>query len=234
MTNKQYIEKIISSVDRILVDTSTLMSPGFLQFISNNKEELVLACKKLIIPKAVYSELARHLASADSDKAELALSAVELISLNKDIFQVENVPLSNDEVLHAFADAELLSELTIHKSNSNQLLLTNDKKLSCDAFDLNQQQSCKGCKVLVCYINWCGEMQCCDCARFSRVNYSNDLNKGIDTIDAVEDEINNVNSSLRNKNSWKFDWKSGAIGVSGIGAVYCILWGGKQILQYAK
>lgn len=41
MTNTQYIEKILSSVERIIVDTSTLMTKGFQQFIINNQERLL-------------------------------------------------------------------------------------------------------------------------------------------------------------------------------------------------
>ena len=80
------------------------------------------------------------------------MAAIELLALNKAIFQVENVPLTAEEIAHTFADAQLLAELTLHRSDYNQLLITNDRKLSCDAYDLNQQQSCKGRKVLVCYI----------------------------------------------------------------------------------
>ena len=109
MTNIQYTEKTLSSVDRILVDTSTLMSPGFQQFISNNKGLLLAAGKKLIVPRTVYMELARHVGSIDSEKSEHAMAAVELLSQTKDIFTVVNVPFTEEELAHAFADAQLLS-----------------------------------------------------------------------------------------------------------------------------
>lgn len=141
MTNTQYIDKILSSVERILVDTSTLMTNGFQQFICNNKDRLLADGKEIIVPKAVYTELARHMESTDSEKSELAMAAIELMALNKNVFQIENTTLTEEDIAHAFADAQLLSELTLHRSDYNQLLITNDRKLSCDAFDLNQQQS---------------------------------------------------------------------------------------------
>ncbi|MBQ8325544.1 MAG: hypothetical protein IJX86_00605 [Lachnospiraceae bacterium] len=234
MNNTEYIEKIIVSVDRILVDTSTLMTNGFQQFISSNKHSLILEQKKIIIPKAVYTELARHIGSDNPEKNERAMAAVELMSLNKDVFQIENVPLSEDEIAHAFADAQLLSELTLHKSEYNQLLITNDRKLSCDAFDLNQQQSCKGRKVLVCYINWYGEMQCCECAR-----HSTDTPEET-TLPTLEDitcpntsEVFNDNSSYID-GSWNFDWKSSVITLCGIGALYALCKNYHFLTKYVK
>lgn len=93
MNNTQYIEKVFSSVERILVDTSTLMSRGFHQFIYNNRDRLLADGKRIIVPKAVYTELARHMGSEDEKKSALAMDAVDLMALNKDIFQVENAPL---------------------------------------------------------------------------------------------------------------------------------------------
>lgn len=223
MNNTQYIEKIITSVDRILVDTSTLMTNGFQQFIFNNKKSLIMGQKKIIIPKAVYTELARHMISDNSEKSSRAMAAAELMSLNKDVFQIENISLSQEDIAHTFADAQLLSELTLHKSDYNQLLITNDKKLSCDAFDLNQQQSCKGRKILVCYINWYGEMQCCECARQSANNSqerTTPIFADIDLPNNTKEHIDNSSSSA--ENSWKFDWKSSVITLCSAGALYAL------------
>lgn len=233
MTNKQYTEKTIGSVERILVDTSTLMSNGFQQFIHNNQGLLTSGGKKIIVPKAVYTELARHLGSADSKKSELALAAVELLAIHKELFSVESAPLTEDEIAHAFADAQLLSELTLHRSKYNQLLITNDRNLSCDAFDLNQQQSCKGRKVLVCYINWCGELQCCECAR---TNTEQIIAVPVSTISEIpaslipESTLPKV--SQRTEEVWKFDWASGLVSISGLGMLYGIFKSGKTLIKY--
>ena len=225
MTNKQYVEKIITSVDRILVDTSTLMTHGFQQFIGNNKERLISGGKSIIVPKSVYTEIARLLDSEEPEKSAAAMSAVELLALNKNIFQVESAPLTEEEIAHAFADAQLLSELTLHKSDYNQLLITNDRKLSCDAFELNQQQSCKGRRILVCYINWCGELQCCECARpASEKKDEHTMPSSEEPVQAIAvSEDAPINLTEQEEAPWIFDWKSGLIGISGIGILFGLL-----------
>lgn len=232
MTNAQYTEKILSSVERIIVDTSTLMTRGFQQFIYNNKERILANGQKMIVPKAVYAELARHIGSEDESKSKDAMAAVELMTMNRDVFQVESTPLSEEEIAHAFADAQLLSELTLHRSDYNQLLITNDRRLSCDAFSLNQQQSCKGRRVLVCYINWCGELQCCDCARpaADRVPEKPVL---ISPENNTESPSTIPDASIRgtSDNNWEFDWKSGLLSLSGTGLIYCLYRGGKAFLR---
>ena len=235
MNNTQYIEKILASAERILVDTSTLMTRGFQQFIYNNKERFHSDNKKIIVSRAVYAELARHMESTDSEKSASAMAAIELMVLNKSIFQVDSISLDKAELAHAFADAQLLSELTLYKSNYNQLLITNDRKLSCDAFALNQQLSCKGRKIFVCYINWRGELQCCECARPSAENI---LEK---TITVTKEDFHTHTISERyhgtsedNKPSWEFDWKSGIMSISGIGILYSLYKGRKALIRYTN
>ncbi len=215
MTNVQYIENTISTVDRILLDTSTLMTPGCRQFILNNKTLLCDSGKKLLVPKAVYSELARHLGSDDPEKREHAAAAIELVCTNKEIFETETISLTEEEIAHAFADAQLLSELTLHRSDFNQLLITNDRKLSCDAFDLNQQQSCRGRKVFVCYINRFGEMHRCDCARPA----AEDLDP--ETAAQAETETTPAPAAA-DGSAWSFDVASGFLSVSVAGFLYAI------------
>lgn len=232
MTNTQYTEKVFSSVERILVDTSTLMTPGFQRFIRNNKQHLLGIGKAIIVPKAVYTELARHMESDDAEKVELAMSAVELMALNKDVFQVESTKLTEEEIAHAFADAQLLSELTLHRSDYNQLLITNDRRLSCDAFDLNQQQSCKGRRVLVCYINWYGELQCCECARPSIERpVTEPVVSTHETKSERSTEEPRFNEAENSDESWEFDWLSSLVGVSSVGILYGLYKGGKALLR---
>lgn len=232
MTNVQYIEKILSSVDRIIVDTSTLMTRGFQQFIHNNKDRFLVDDKKIIVPKAVYTELVRHLSSTDKEKRECAMGAINLLTHNKSIFCIESAPLSEDEITHAFADAELLSELTLYRQNCNQLLITNDRRLSCDAFDLNQQQSCKGRRILVCYVNWCGELQCCDCARIpadrppkERIYITHESDK------TPTNHVPQSNSETIAEEAWEFDWASGILALSSAGLIYGLYRGGKALLH---
>lgn len=232
MTNSQYTEKTLASVQRILVDTSTLMTPGFQRFICNSKELLLSSNQKIVVPKAVYTELARHMGSEDTYKCEHAMAAIDLMAVNKDIFQVESSPLSEDEIAHAFADAQLLSELTLHRSDYSQLLITNDRKLSCDAFDLNQQQSCKGRRVLVCYINWYGELQCCDCAKPSATKVTEKATSiNLDNRTEFQNTLTNDNSGEVAVDIWQFDWKSGLIGVLSAGLGYGLYRGSKAFLR---
>lgn len=232
MTNTQYIEKILSSVERIIVDTSTLMTKGFQQFIINNQERLLAGEKKIIVPKAVYSELARHVESANPEKSGLAMAAVELLALNKEIFQVENAPLTEEEIAHAFADAQLLADLTLHRSDCNQLLITNDRKLSCDAYDLNQQQSCKGRRVLVCYINGGGELQCCDCARpTAEWGAKEPVSTSPEERTHATTDVPMKDTSENKWNSWNFDWRSGLVSILGLGFIYSLYKGGRVVLR---
>lgn len=173
MTSIEYIETMIRSCERIYMDTAALMdTEGLERFISNSESILKANERKIIIPKSVRSELARHLGSENHVKAALAMRAVELISQHLDLFQVENEPVTEEEIAEAFADAHILSELTLTKSACSQLLITNDKKLSADAFFLNRQQSSRGYQIRVCYINRSGELRKCECVGSSmqRVN----------------------------------------------------------------
>lgn len=232
-TNAQYVEKVITSVDRILVDTSTLMTRRFQQFINNNRERFLSGDKRIIVPKSVYTELARHLVSEDSEKSAYAMSAVELLAINEDIFHVESAPLTEEEIAHAFADAQLLSELTLYKSDFNQLLITNDRKLSCDAFELNQQQSCRGHRIWVCYINWCGELQCCECALSAvEKKTGNNISSNEEQVQpCLASEGSFIKIEIPEDMKWTFDWKSSFIGVSGIGIMYVLYKASKSLLH---
>lgn len=86
MNNTEYVEKMINSAERILVDTSTLMKPEFQQFISRHKELLVSSGKPIIVINAVYAELARKMRDDEAETVQAAVEAVELLSLNKEVF----------------------------------------------------------------------------------------------------------------------------------------------------
>lgn len=234
MNNSEYIEKVFQHVGRVLVDTSTLMTPGFQHFIHNNKEHLVERGKKIIIPRAVYTELARHLGSNNHDKNKHAIDAVSLIATNEALFQIESHELTEEEVAHAFADAELLSDLTLHRNDWSQLLISNDRNLSSDAFGLNQQKSCMGRKILVCYVNYLGELQCCDCV--------NDTNES-ETAKVIIEPVNNTPEKVKSNSQqqtemseisikeWGVDLKSYVLGVSSVAAIYGIYKSTKLIIS---
>ena len=230
MNNTQYVKKILLTVDRILVDTSTLMRPGFYQFVNNNRDLLLEEGKKIIVPKSVYTELARHLQSEDEKKVNLAMDAVALLKNNEDIFQVAKSILTDEEIAEAFADPELLSELTLHKQSFRQLLITNDQKLGSDAYDLNQQESCRGRKVYVCYITCFGELQCCECVRTVVETICVNADQ---TQKTIPNEDNTIKEQILNHDSdsdkWKFDWKSALVGCFGAGSIYLLYRFGKSV-----
>ena len=236
MNNVQYTEKILSFADRILLDTSTLMSQGFPVFVKNNKGRLLAGGKKIIVPKAVYAEIGRHLLSDNPQKQSMAMAAV---ALNQDVFFVNSTTLNEGEIAHAFADVQILSELTLHKADCCQLLISNDHNLSCDAFDLNQQQSCRGRKILVCYINCLGQLQCCDCARIveDRPQETIDTTNEADQTSTVSafpsntSEDESTEAHRTKENPWQLDWKSAATGFAGFGALVVLYIAGKALVR---
>ncbi len=165
MTNKEYIFQMIRANARIYIDTASLMDSEELgTFLGNAADLLREEGKAIIVTAAVRSELAKHLQSQNKVKQALAIEASALMRQYEDVFCIEGGVLDDQDVMKAFADAELLAELTINKAGGSQLLITNDKKLSKDAYVLNEQESCRGRKIMVCYINKNGELMRCQCA----------------------------------------------------------------------
>jgi len=166
MTSQEYIKTMIQNNGRIYIDTATLMEVEWMKlFISNCKEILITEEKKIIVPKAVCLELAKHIESADARKSHAALEAIGILSQNLNLFDVQNEALTEQEVSKVFADCQILSELTLNKRAGGQLLITNDRKLSRDAYNLNELESYKGYRIMVCYLNKFGELHMCQCVK---------------------------------------------------------------------
>lgn len=240
MTNTEYTETMVRSNERIYIDTATLMDvEGMKLFVEKSKGLLQDADRKLIVPKSVCSELARHLESEYPVKRDLAMKAISMISENADIFQVECTPMTDEEIAKAFADAHLLSELTIHKTDCDQLLITNDKRLSSDAYSLNHQQSCKGHRIMVCFINRLGELHRCSCvaaanvAKFDKETVTEETASAPTkpTMDAdaicVEKDANRTGARSEEK---VFDWPSAIVGFCVAIGSWCLYKGGKAYL----
>jgi hypothetical protein len=166
MTNLEYTISIIRNIDKIYIDTSALMNVEELELLIIRMERILLRENKFItVPRAVCLELARHLESTDKSKINLVLRVFEILSNHDKVFIVDNGNLKECDVLKAFADAKLLAELTENRPECKQLLITNDKKLGHDSYNLNNLESCKGHKIKVCYINHVGELHMCECVR---------------------------------------------------------------------
>ena len=114
--------------------------------------------KKIIVTREVCLEIVRHLSSKNIEKQEKAKSVILLFKNYSNLFIFEDKDLKQSEVSSAFADSELLSRITKDKSKHSQLLITNDKNLSVDAYKLNKLYSCKGKKIMVCFIDNLGQL----------------------------------------------------------------------------
>ena len=96
-------------------------------------------------------------------KASLALHASNVIAEYKDIFIIEPGHVSDEEAFKAFADRAILSRLTSNSGDTSQLLITNDKNLARDAFNINNLGSCRSHRIKVCYLNNDGNLCRCEC-----------------------------------------------------------------------
>lgn len=164
MNNLDYAKSILKNNDVIVIDTSSIMDyEGFKKLVEQIELPLLEINKNIIAPKVVWLELMRHLNSDNEDKKIKTRHAIDTIYKHRNIFMLEDENLNYDKMIKAFADAELLSELIKNKVMYNQLLITNDKKLSIDAYNLNNQESCKGRRVNVCYITKNGHLKTCEC-----------------------------------------------------------------------
>lgn len=165
MYTTDYISMMVSSNEAIYIDTASLMDENLEQFIYNAEGVLQSQQRKIIVPRAVCLELTRHLGSQNSEKKEKAVRALALLADHADIFEIRNQDIREEEALKAFADSELLAELTLNRTSCGQLLITNDRRLSEDAYKLNEQASCRGHKVMVCFINRFGQLHKCECTK---------------------------------------------------------------------
>lgn len=170
MTNLEYVTSLIKSNDKIYIDTSALMKTEELDLLVKNIQWILYAeGKQIIVSREVCMELARHLESSNERKRNLVIKVIDVFCKYKDVFSVQNKDINNEDFFKAFADAKLLAELTENKSSWKQLLITNDRSLSHDAYDLNYLESCKGHHIQVCYLNRFGELHKCDCVKDAQI-----------------------------------------------------------------
>lgn len=154
MCAQDYISMMINTNQIIYIDTASLMDNENLEMFIHNGEQLFFnKDRKIVVPRVVCLELVRHLDSSIPEKRQKAIRVLELFSEHKGLFDIQDENLNEEEAIHAFADSELLAELTRNRSKYSQLLITNDKRLGEDAKKLNDQVSCHGKKVMVCFIN---------------------------------------------------------------------------------
>ena len=166
MCHENYLRYLLETCDEIYIDTSSLMNTEPLQlFVKNAEDEFVKAGKTITVTNTVLSELKNHERfDSNSEKRESAMAGKEIVTLYSTIFAFEegNLECSDSTV---FADSDFLARLTRNKAKKSQLLITNDWKLSRDAYRINEQESNKGYRIMICYINYYGLVCRCECTR---------------------------------------------------------------------
>lgn len=169
-TNTEYIQKQVNINDLIYIDTCSLLDTNRLEnFINNSKEYFIESNKKIRIHNAVLNELAKFRCSSTLSKKEQAEKALDIIADNKDLFIVEN---EDKTCCDQFADPKLLETLLKRRRVYKQLLISNDKDLTYDAYSFNNLESFYGNKINVCYLNSAGYLKMCDCVRQSYTDNS--------------------------------------------------------------
>ena len=159
MTNREYVEDLLALNEKIYIDTSSLMNDTELgRFLVQYQDIFEALNKKIIVTREVCLEIVRHLSLKNIEKQEKAKSVILLFKNYSNLFIFEDKDLKQSEVSSAFADSELLSRITKDKSKHSQLLITNDKNMSVDAYKLNKLYSCKGKKIMVCFIDNLGQL----------------------------------------------------------------------------
>ncbi len=151
MSQSNYDNHIIEICDEIYIDSCSLMNEDAAKsFFSNYHDEFLRLGKKIIIIKEIRAELSKLLEK--SEKEKLSRKALELLQANDDIVQIEEGQLTEEDVNKSFADPPLLARLIQSKPNITPLLITNDKKLSMSANQLNDLPCIHGHQIYVCFI----------------------------------------------------------------------------------
>ena len=151
------IQSLLNKTELIYIDTSVLMNPLHLYRFINRYKDMFTDCgKKIIVSNTVYQELLRLANSNNEEKANKARTGLRLIYGYSDLFSLERSAGEPEDLDHAFADPELLTRLTQERRFKRQLLITNDRDLSQDAYDLNTTHSFRGKEIYVYYVNYGG------------------------------------------------------------------------------
>lgn len=226
-TNLDYITKQISENEIIWIDTCTMMYiQRFESFIKNVRPILIESNKKIQIPDCVMAELAKHQLSADACKQASATEALSLIKSNNDILKVEHLDndASNGE---NFADPKILTVILEKRRNIPQLLISNDQRLTSDAYKFNDLESFYGSRVSVCYIGANGDMNMCDCVKNRTTK---DQKKIIYKDRIIEKEV--IKEIPRNKSFMNHYGLPIGITLGGISTYVLCNW--KQIIKFTK
>lgn len=190
MTNREYVEDLLALNEKIYIDTSSLMNDTELgRFLVQYQDIFEALNKKIIVTREVCLEIVRHLSLKNIEKQEKAKSVILLFKNYSNLYIFEDKDLKQSEVSSAFADSELLSRITKDKSKHSQLLITNDKNLSVDAYKLNKLYSCKGKKIMVCFIDNLGQLN------KGKTGFETNLNTLVIEQKTPEDQVEEQNNN---------------------------------------
>lgn len=190
MTNREYVEDLLALNEKIYIDTSSLMNDTELgRFLVQYQDIFEALNKKIIVTREVCLEIVRHLSLKNIEKQEKAKSVILLFKNYSNLFIFEDKDLKQSEVSSAFADSELLSRITKDKSKHSQLLITNDKNLSVDAYKLNKLYSCKGKKIMVSFIDNLGQLN------KGKTGFETNLNTLVIEQKTPEDQVEEQNNN---------------------------------------
>ena len=230
MTNKEYVENLLNRNDLIYIDTSTLMNESDLQLFIENYENIFLQKEKeIIVPAVVWQELRQHINSnaCNGEKCRKATAAIKIIQNHRNLFRLEEDNASPYDSRMAFADSIILGRLLMECIYGKQLLITNDRRLSIDAYELNTQESFRGQLICVCYINSRGELHRCDCTK-EDAGFN-----GNKTGNHEQQQVLENDSFLTTNNCARIvGWVSAATGFFAMG--YNVAKHGKTVLNYLK
>lgn len=216
----EIINEMISENEVILLDTSVAMDDNFENLVEKMEMTLLESKKKVIVKTVVWSELLRHLGSGDAVKLRRATKAVELIGLHRNLFEINDSPISEEQIVRAFADAEFLAELTLNKRKYRQALLTNDKKLSRDASRLNMQESCLGKQISIYNLDLSGNISLCEVS-------NSEIEEKVDTQETKRNEQVSDNSGYDG-------WEVAGISIISLAAGVIAGKYGKEIVKFIR
>lgn len=159
MSNQEYVKHVLSKYDLITIDTSALMNDEYLRrFVDNYEMALLEVGRKIFVSRSVWAELLRNYGCGDEEKQCKAANAICTINMHKNIFLIDGREIRQEEIWTAFADKDILSDLTRNITRHNQLLITNDGDLANDVLNLNNLESCQGRRVAVCRLQYSGDL----------------------------------------------------------------------------
>lgn len=162
MCRKDYMKKMIMWADTIYIDTSSAMREDcFKQFLENTENFLEEENKKITILYSVYDELVSHSKCDNPEKVAKARNALEVINQYKHLFEIKEESM----VFHyVIADDEIIQTLCANRTKNTQLLISNDRQLTKDAYTYNLFASVYAKEIKVCHLYF-GYLKMSDCVK---------------------------------------------------------------------